>query len=199
MNLKEVSTKIKSVKSNYDLFNAIFAGVYKYHDDDAVTFAKTLTTFRPAGDRLRIDLYAGKTDLKELHEDIIKFTEDSAAFDSLRKRIKFVDMDYEALDKKVNKLFKKIDIVDKARTRTGTIASFKTNLYADIDKDFVIETDEINYMMYRRVKDVIVVILGVLDDKGKVSTTAFVYRYKDHKFTKIVDKKAIELINSMVD
>ena len=106
-------------------------------------------------------------------------------------------MDYEALDKKVNKLFKKIDIVDKARTRTGTIASFKTNLYAD--KDFVIETDEINYMMYRRVKDVIVVILGVLDEKGKVSTTAFVYRYKDHKFTKIADKKAIEMINDMVD
>ena len=52
--------------------------------------------------------------------------------------------------------------------------------------------------MYRRVKDVIVVILGVLDDKGKVSTTAFVYRYKDHKFTKIADKKAAELINDMI-
>lgn len=199
MDLATLRNRIKSLNMEAVLFNAIFAGVYKYHDDDAVTFAKTLTTFRPAGDRLRIDLYAGKTDLKELHEDILKFTEDSEAFDSLRKRIKFVDMDYEALDKKVNKLFKKIDIVDKARTRTGTIASFKTNLYADVDKDFVIETDEINYMMYRRVKDVIVVILGVLDDKGKVSTTAFVYRYKDHKFTKIADKKAAELINSMVD
>ncbi len=30
-----------------------------------------------------------------------------------------------------------------------------------------------------------------------VSTTAFVHRYKDHKFTKIADKKAIEMINDM--
>lgn len=95
-------------------------------------------------------------------------------------------------------IFNKLENVDKARTRTGTIASFKTHLYADVDKDFTIETDEINYMMYRRVKDVIVVILGVLDEKGKVSTTAFVYRYKDYKFIKIADKKATEMVNDML-
>ena len=78
------------------------------------------------------------------------------------------------------------------------IASFKTDLYADVDKDFVIETDDINYMMYRRVKDVIVFIIGVLDEKGKVSTTAFAYRYKDYKFTKITDKKATEMVNDML-
>ena len=198
MKLTELRNKIKSLDMEYDLFNAIFAGVYKYHSGDSVTFAKTLTTFSPAGNRLRIDLHAGKTDLKELNEDILEFAKDREAFDSLRKRIKFVDMDYDALDEKVNKLFKKIDIVDKARTRTGSIASFKTHLYADTDKDFTIETDEINYMMYRRVKDVIVVILGVLDEKGKVSTTAFVYRYKDYKFTKIADKKATEMVNDML-
>lgn len=198
MNLTELKNRIKSLNMEYDLFNAIFAGVYKYHSGDSVTFAKTLTTFSPAGNRLRIDLHAGKTDLKELHNDINEFAKDREAFDSLRKRIKFVDMDYDALDKKVNKLFKKIDIVDKTRTRNGSIASFKTNLYADVDKDFTIETDEINYMMYRRDKDVIAVILGVLDEKGKVSTTAFVYRYKDHKFTKIADKKASEIINDML-
>lgn len=198
MKLTELRNRIKSIGTEYDFFNAIFAGVYKYHDNNSITFAKTLTTIEPSGDRLRIDLYAGKTDLKELHEDILEFVKDREAFDSLIKRIKFVDMDYDALDKKVNKLFKKIDIVDKARTRAGSIASFKTHLYADVDKDFTIETDEINYMMYRRVKDVIVVILGVLDEKGKVSTTAFVYRYKDHKFTKIADKKATEMINDML-
>lgn len=198
MKLTELRNRIKSIGTEYDFFNAIFAGVYKYHDNNSITFAKTLTTIEPSGDRLRIDLYAGKTDLKELHEDILEFVKDREAFDYLIKRIKFVDMDYDALDKKVNKLFKKIDIIDKARTRTGTVASFKTHLYADVDKDFTIETDEINYMMYRRVKDVIVVILGVLDEKGKVSTTAFVYRYKDYKFTKIADKKASELINDML-
>lgn len=198
MKLTELRNRIKSIGTEYDFFNAIFAGVYKYHDNNSITFAKTLTTIEPSGDRLRIDLYAGKTDLKELHEDILEFVKDREAFDSLIKRIKFVDMDYDALDKKVNKLFKKIDIVDKTTTRNGSIASFKTNLYADTDKDFVIETDDINYMMYRRVKDVIVFILGVLDEKGKVSTTAFAYRYKDYKFTKIADKKANEMVNDML-
>lgn len=198
MSISELNKRIKSLNMEYDLFNAFFAGIYKYHSGDSVTFAKTLTTFSPAGNKLRIDLYSDKADLRELHNDINEFAKDREAFDSLRKRIKFVDMDYDVLDKKVNKLFKKIDIIDKARTRTGSIASFKTHLYTDTDKDFTIETDEINYMMYRRVKDVIVVILGVLDEKGKVNTTAFVYRYKDYKFTKIADKKATEMVNDML-
>ena len=45
---------------------------------------------------------------------------------------------------------------------------------------------------------IISIIMGVLDEEGKVSTTAYVYRYKDHKFTKIADKKAAELINDML-
>lgn len=76
MKLTELRNRIKSIGTEYDFFNAIFAGVYKYHDNISITFAKTLTTIEPSGDRLRIDLYAGKTDLKELHEDILEFVKD---------------------------------------------------------------------------------------------------------------------------
>ena len=127
-----------------------------------------------------------------------EFTKDYDAFDSLRKRIKIVDMDYKALDKKVNKLFKKLKISEKINTKNFTRYAFTTDLYADDEKNFTIETDYIDYRLYRRTGDTISIIMGIIDDKGKVSTTAFVYRYKDHKFTKIADTKAIKMINDML-
>ena len=107
-------------------------------------------------------------------------------------------MDYKALDKKVNKLFKKLKISEKINTKNFSYFKFTTDLYADDEKNFTIETDYIDYRMYRRNGDIISIIMGIIDEKGKVSTTAFVYRYKDYKFTKIADKKAIEIINDML-
>lgn len=200
MNLKEVSTKIKSLKANYDLFNAFFAGIYKFNtDDEYIFFHKNATILYPSGEKFNIELYPNRADLKSLHKDVEEFTKDYDAFDNLRKRIKMVDMDYKALDKKVNKLFKKLKISEKINTKNRSHFAFTTDLYADDEKNFIIETDYIDYCMYRRTGDIISIIMGIIDDKGKVSTTAFVYRYKDHKFTKIADKKAIELINGMVD
>lgn len=199
MNLKEVSTKIKSLKTNYDLFNAFFAGIYNFNtDDEYIFFHKTATMIYPSGVKLNIELYPDRADLKSLHKDVEEFTKDYDAFDSLRKRIKMVDMDYKALDKKVNKLFKKLKISEKINTKNFSRYSFTTDLYADDEKNFTIETDYIDYRLYRRTGDIISIIMGIIDDKGKVSTTAFVYRYKDHKFTKIADKKAIEMINDML-
>ena len=109
-----------------------------------------------------------------------------------------VDMDYKALDKKVNKLFKKLKLSEKINTKNDYYIAFTTDFYADDEKKYAIETDYINYYMYRRTGDIISIIMGSLDEKGKVSTTAFVYRYKDHKFTKIADKKASEMINDML-
>ena len=200
MNLKEVSTKIKSLRTNYDLFNAFFADVYKFNqDDDYIFFNKTATVLYSSGVKLNIELYPDRADLKSLYKDVEEFIKDHNAFDSLRKRIKMVDMDYKALDKKVNKLFKKLKLSEKINSKNASYIAFTTDFYADDEKKYAIETDYINYYMYRRTGDIISIIMGSLDEKGKVSTTAFVYRYKDHKFTKIVDKKAIELINSMVD
>lgn len=200
MNLKEVSTKIKSLRTNYDLFNAFFADIYKFNqDDDYLFFNKTATVLYPSGVKLNIELYPDSTDLKSLHKDVEEFVKDHNAFDSLRRRIKMVDMDYKALDKKVNKLFKKLKLSEKINTKNASYIAFTTDFYADDEKKYAIETDYINYYMYRRTGDIISIIMGVLDEKGKVSTTAFVYRYKDYKFTKIADKKAIELINDMLD
>lgn len=199
MNLKEVSTKIKSLRTNYDLFNALFADVYKFNqDDDYIFFNKTATVLYPSGVKLNIELYPDSADLKSLHKDVEEFVKDHNAFDSLRRRIKMVDMDYKALDKKVNKLFKKLKLSEKINTKNASYIAFTTDFYADDEKKYAIETDYINYYMYRRTGDIISIIMGVLDEKGKVSTTAFVYRYKDYKFTKIADKKAIELINDML-
>lgn len=199
MNLKEVSTKIKSLRINYDLFNAFFADIYKFNqDDDYLFFNKTATVLYPSGVKLNIELYPDSADLKSLHKDVEEFVKDHNAFDSLRRRIKMVDMDYKALDKKVNKLFKKLKLSEKINTKNASYIAFTTDFYADDEKKYAIETDYINYYMYRRTGDIISIIMGVLDEKGKVSTTAFVYRYKDYKFTKIVDKKAIELINDML-
>ena len=200
MNLKEVSTKIKSLRTNYDLFNAFFADIYKFNqDDDYLFFNKTATVLYPSGVKLNIELYPDSADLKSLHKDVEEFVKDHNAFDSLRRRIKMVDMDYKALDKKVNKLFKKLKLSEKINTKNASYIAFTTDFYADDEKKYAIETDYINYYMYRRTGDIISIIMGVLDEKGKVSTTAFVYRYKDHKFTKIADKKAIEMINDIVD
>lgn len=199
MNLKEVSTKIKSLRTNYDLFNAFFADIYKFNqDDDYLFFNKTATVLYPSGVKLNIELYPDSADLKSLHKDVEEFVKDHNAFDSLRRRIKMVDMDYKALDKKVNKLFKKLKLSEKINTKNASYIAFTTDFYADDEKKYAIETDYINYYMYRRTGDIISIIMGVLDEKGKVSTTAFVYRYKDYKFTKIADKKAIELINDML-
>ena len=199
MNLKEVSTKIKSLRTNYDLFNAFFADVYKFNqDDDYIFFNKTATVLYPSGVKLNIELYPDSADLKSLHKDVEEFVKDHNAFDSLRRRIKMVDMDYKALDKKVNKLFKKLKLSEKINTKNASYIAFTTDFYADDEKKYAIETDYINYYMYRRTGDIISIIMGVLDEKGKVSTTAFVYRYKDYKFTKIADKKAIEMINDML-
>lgn len=199
MNLKEVSTKIKSLRLNYDLFNAFFADTYKFNqDDDYLFFNKTATVLYPSGVKLNIELYPDSFDLKSLHKDVEEFVKDHNAFDSLRRRIKIVDMDYKALDKKVNKLFKKLKLSEKINTKNASYIAFTTDFYADDEKKYAIETDYINYYMYRRTGDIISIIMGVLDEKGKVSTTAFVYRYKDYKFTKIADKKAIELINDML-
>lgn len=199
MNLKEVSTKIKSLKTNYDLFNAFFAGIYNFNtDDEYIFFNKPATMLYSSGTKLNIELYPDRTDLKSLHKDVEEFIKDHDAFDSLRKRIKMVDMDYKALDKKVNKLFKKLKISEKINTKNLSYFKFTTDLYADDEKNFTIETDYIDYRMYRRTGDIISIIMGIIDDKGKVSTTAFVYRYKDYKFTKIADKKAIEIINDML-
>lgn len=199
MNLKEVSTKIKSLRLNYDLFNAFFADTYKFNqDDDYLFFNKTATVLYPSGVKLNIELYPDSADLKSLHKDVEEFVKDHNAFDSLRRRIKMVDMDYKALDKKVNKLFKKLKLSEKISTKNTSYIAFTTDFYADDEKKYAIETDYINYYMYRRTGDIISIIMGVLDEKGKVSTTAFVYRYKDYKFTKIADKKAIELINDML-
>ena len=199
MNLKEVSTKIKSLRTNYDLFNAFFADVYKFNqDDDYIFFNKTATVLYQSGVKLNIELYPDKADLKSLYKDVEEFVKDHNAFDSLRRRIKMVDMDYKALDKKVNKLFKKLKLSEKINTKNAYYIAFTTDFYADDEKKYAIETDYINYYMYRRTDDIISIIMGVLDEKGKVSTTAFVYRYKDYKFTKIADKKAIELINDML-
>lgn len=200
MNLKEVSTKIKSLRLNYDLFNAFFADTYKFNqDDDYLFFNKTATVLYPSGVKLNIELYPDSADLKSLHKDVEEFVKDHNAFDSLRRRIKMVDMDYKALDKKVNKLFKKLKLSEKISTKNTSYIAFTTDFYADDEKKYAIETDYINYYMYRRTGDIISIIMGILDEKGKVSTTAFVYRYKDYKFTKIADKKAIELINDMLD
>jgi hypothetical protein len=199
MNLKEVSTKIKSLKANYDLFNAFFAGIYNFNtDDEYIFFNKTATMLYPSGTKLNIELYPDRVDLKSLYKDVEEFIKDHDAFDSLRKRIKMVDMDYKALDKKVNKLFKKLKISEKINTKNFSYFKFTTDLYADDEKNFTIETDYIDYRMYRRNGDIISIIMGIIDEKGKVSTTAFVYRYKDYKFTKIADKKAIEIINDML-
>lgn len=199
MNLKEVSTKIKSLKANYDLFNAFFAGIYNFNtDDEYIFFNKTATMLYSSGAKLNIELYPDRVDLKSLHKDVEEFVKDHDAFDSLRKRIKMVDMDYKALDKKVNKLFKKLKISEKINTKNFSYFKFTTDLYANEEKNFTIETDYIDYRMYRRNGDIISIIMGIIDDKGKVSTTAFVYRYKDYKFTKIADKKAIEIINDML-
>lgn len=199
MNLKEVSTKIKSLKANYDLFNAFFAGIYNFNtDDEYIFFNKTATMLYPSGTKLNIELYPDRVDLKSLHKDVEEFIKDHDAFDSLRKRIKMVDMDYKVLDKKVNKLFKKLKISEKIDTKNFSYFKFTTDLYANEEKNFIIETDYIDYRMYRRNGDIISIIMGIIDDKGKVSTTAFVYRYKDYKFTKIADKKAIEIINDML-
>lgn len=200
MNLKEVSTKIKSLRTNYDLFNAFFADVYKFNqDDDYIFFNKTATVLYPSGVKLNIELYPDRADLKSLYKDVEEFIKDHNAFDSLRKRIKMVDMDYKALDKKVNKLFKKLKLSEKINSKNASYIAFTTDFYADDEKKYAIETDYINYYMYRRTGDIISIIMGSLDEKGKVSTTAFVYRYKDYKFTKIADKNAIEMINDMVD
>lgn len=199
MNLKEVSTKIKSLRTNYDLFNAFFADIYKFNqDDDYLFFNKTATVLYPSGVKLNIELYPDSADLKSLHKDVEEFVKDHNAFDSLRRRIKMVDIDYKALDKKVNKSFKKLKLSEKINTKNASYIAFTTDFYADDEKKYAIETDYINYYMYRRTGDIISIIMGVLDEKGKVSTTAFVYRYKDYKFTKIADKKAIELINDML-
>lgn len=199
MNLKEVSTKIKSLRTNYDLFNAFFADVYKFNqDDDYIFFNKTATVLYLSGVKLNIELYPDRADIKSLYKDVEEFIKDHNAFDSLRKRIKMVDMDYKALDKKVNKLFKKLKLSEKINSKNASYIAFTTDFYADDEKKYAIETDYINYYMYRRTGDIISIIMGVLDEKGKVSTTAFVYRYKDYKFTKIADKKAIELINDML-
>lgn len=199
MNLKEVSTKIKSLRTNYDLFNAFFADVYKFNqDDDYIFFNKTATVLYSSGVKLNIELYPDRADLKSLYKDVEEFIKDHNAFDSLRKRIKMVDMDYKALDRKVNKLFKKLKLSEKINTKNASYITFTTDFYADDEKKYAIETDYINYYMYRRTGDIISIIMGVLDEKGKVSTTAFVYRYKDYKFTKIADKKAIEIINDML-
>ena len=199
MNLKEVSTKIKSLKANYDLFNAFFAEIYNFNtDDEYIFFNKTATMLYSSGTKLNIELYPDRVDLKSLHKDVEEFIKDHDAFDSLRKRIKMVDMDYKALDKKVNKLFKKLKISEKINTKNFSYFKFTTDLYADDEKNFTIETDYIDYRMYRRNGDIISIIMGIIDEKGKVSTTAFVYRYKDYKFTKIADKKAIEIINDML-
>ncbi len=199
MNLKEVSTKIKSLRTNYDLFNAFFADIYKFNqDDDYLFFNKTSTILYPSGVKLNIELYPDCADLKSLYKDVEEFVKDHNAFDSLRRRIKIVDMDYKALDKKVNKLFKKLKLSEKINTKNASYIAFTTDFYADDEKKYAIETDYINYYMYRRTGDIISIIMGVLDEKGKVSTTAFVYRYKDYKFTKIADKKATELINDML-
>lgn len=199
MNLKEVSTKIKSLRTNYDLFNAFFADIYKFNqDDDYLFFNKTSTILYPSGVKLNIELYPDCADLKSLYKDVEEFVKDHNAFDSLRRRVKIVDMDYKALDKKVNKLFKKLKLSEKINTKNASYIAFTTDFYADDEKKYAIETDYINYYMYRRTGDIISIIMGVLDEKGKVSTTAFVYRYKDYKFTKIADKKATELINDML-
>lgn len=199
MNLKEVSTKIKSLKTNYDLFNAFFAGIYNFNtDDEYIFFNKTATMLYSSGVKLNIELYPDRVDLKSLHKDVEEFIKDHDAFDSLRKRIKMVDMDYKALDKKVNKLFKKLKLSEKIDTKNLSYFKFTTDLYVDDEKNFTIETDYIDYRMYRRNGDIISIIMGIIDEKGKVSTTAFVYRYKDYKFTKIADKKAIEIINDML-
>lgn len=199
MNLKEVSTKIKSLRTNYDLFNAFFADVYKFNqDDDYIFFHKTATVLYQSGVKLNIELYPDRADLKSLYKDVEEFVKDHNAFDSLRRRIKMVDMDYKALDKKVNKLFKKLKLSEKINTKNASYIAFTTDFYADDEKKYAIETDYISYYMYRRTGDIISIIMGSLDEKGKVSTTAFVYRYKDHKFTKIADKKAAELINDML-
>lgn len=199
MNLKEVSTKIKSLKANYDLFNAFFAGIYNFNtDDEYIFFNKTATMLYSSGTKFNIELYPDRVDLKSLHKDVEEFIKDHDAFDSLRKRVKMVDMDYKALNKKVNKLFKKLKISEKINTKNFSHFAFTTDLYANEEKNFTIETDYIDYRMYRRNGDIISIIMGIIDDKGKVSTTAFVYRYKDYKFTKIADKKAIEIINDML-
>lgn len=199
MNLKEVSTKIKSLKTNYDLFNAFFAGIYNFNtDDEYIFFNKTATMLYSSGTKLNIELYPDRVDLKSLHKDVDEFIKDHDAFDSLRKRVKMVDMDYKALNKKVNKLFKKLKISEKINTKNFSHFAFTTDLYANEEKNFTIETDYIDYRMYRRNGDIISIIMGIIDDKGKVSTTAFVYRYKDYKFTKIADKKATEMINDML-
>ena len=69
MNLKEVSTKIKSLRTNYDLFNAFFADIYKFNqDDDYLFFNKTATVLYPSGVKLNIELYPDSADLKSLYK-----------------------------------------------------------------------------------------------------------------------------------
>lgn len=199
MNLKEVITKIERIYSDHYYFNAFFAGIYKFNADDEYIFLnKTATMLYPSGVKLNIELYPDRADLKSLYKDVEEFAKDSEAFYSLLKRLKFVDMDYKALDKKVNKLFKKLKLSENINTKNAPYIIFTTDFYADDEKKFAIETDYINYYMYRRTGDIISIIMGVLDEEGKVSTTAYVYRYKDHKFTKIADKKAAEFINDML-
>ena len=184
MNLKDVITKLERVSADYYYFNAFFAGIYKFiADDEYIFFNKTATILYTSGVKLNIELYPEQADLKSLHKDVEEFSKDVDAFYSLTKRIRFIDMDYDALDKKVNKLFKKLKLSEKINTKNASYITFTTDLYVDDEKKFAI----------------ISIIMGVLDEKGKVSTTAYVYRYKDHKFTKIADKKAAELINDMLD
>lgn len=199
MNLKDVITKLERVSADYYYFNAFFAGIYKFiADDEYIFFSKTATELYSSGVKLNIELYPEQADLKSLHKDVEEFSKDVDAFYSLTKRLKFVDLDYDALDKKVNKLFKKLKLSEKINNKNASYIAFTTDLYIDDEKKFAIETDYINYYMYRRTGDIISIIMGVLDEEGKVSTTAYVYRYKDHKFTKIADKKAAELINDML-
>lgn len=199
MNLKDVITKLERVYADYYYFNAFFAGIYKFiADDEYIFFNKTATELYTSGAKLNIELYPEQADLKSLHKDVEEFSKDVDAFYSLTKRLKFVDLDYDALDKKVNKLFKKLKLSEKINTKNVSYITFTTDLYVDDEKKFAIETYYINYYMYRRTSDIISIIMGVLDEEGKVSTTAYVYRYKDHKFTKIADNKAAELINDML-
>jgi len=187
MNLKDVITKLERVAAEYYYFNAFFAGIYKFiADDEYIFFNKTATELYSSGVKLNIELYPEQADLKSLHKDVEEFSKDVDAFYSLTKRLKFVDLDYDALDKKVNKLFKKLKLSEKINTKNASYITFTTDI------------DYINYYMYRRTGDIISIIMGILDEEGKVSTTAYVYRYKDHKFTKIADKKAAELINDMI-
>ena len=84
MNLKEVSTKITSLRTNYDLFNAFFADVYKFNqDDDYIFFNKTAMVLYPSGVKLNIELYPDRSDLKSLYKDL---RSDLCAFDRARSQ-----------------------------------------------------------------------------------------------------------------